>query len=189
MNRLAALFALVLCLPLAARADDASRHAKAEELVTLLHMERMSKQATNSIMQQTVTMATQKSGGTLTPDATIALGNFQKSLQEVIDPQIGWKAIEPEFARLLETNFTEEELDSILVFYKSPAGKALVTKMPDVSDQASKLMQTRFSALQPQLKQMLDAFMQTLPSKPAPSAAPALPPAPAPSTPGKTAPK
>jgi uncharacterized protein len=197
MNRLVLLLALVLCLPLAAHADDASRRAKADELITLLHMDRMVTPITNSLMQQTVSIATDKSGGTLTPENIIALGTFQRKLLDFTDPQIGWKAIEPEFARLYAAAFTEEELDGMLAFYKSPAGTALLEKMPDVSDQASKLMQSRFTALQPQLKVMLDDFMQSLPSKPASTPAPPSTPSPstpAPSTPapsasGKTAPK
>ena len=193
MNRLVLLLTLVLCLPLAARADDAGRRAKAEELITLLHMDRMVTPITDSLMQQTISIATEKSGGSLTPETTIALGSFQKKLLDVTDPQIGWKTIEPEFVRLYAAAFTEEELNGMLVFYKSPAGKALLEKMPGVSDQANKLMQSRFDALQPQLKQMLDSFMQSLPSKPA--STPASPPStpspstPAPSTSGKTAPK
>ena len=68
LHRLALFLALVLCLPLAARAgqapaahpsqapaahaDDASRRAKAAQLVTLLHTERMVQQNSATIMKQ-----------------------------------------------------------------------------------------------------------------------------------------
>ena len=51
-HRLALLLVLVLCLPLTARADDASRRAKAAQLVTLLHTERMVQQNSATIMKQ-----------------------------------------------------------------------------------------------------------------------------------------
>jgi len=184
MNRLTALLALVLIFPLAAHADEASRRAKSEELITLLHADRMSTQVTENVMQQTTAITTQKAGGTLSPETKTALADFQKKLVAVMEPQVGWKA----------AAFTDEELDGMLAFYKSAAGKALLEKMPDVNQQTGKILQSKFAALQPQLKQMLTDFESTVPPKasgpptltspppylptpPAPTTAPTLPPA------------
>ena len=52
MNRLALLLTLFLCLPLAAHADQASRRAKAAQLVALLRTERMVQQNSATIMKQ-----------------------------------------------------------------------------------------------------------------------------------------
>jgi hypothetical protein len=194
MNRLTALLALVLIFPLAAHADEASRRAKSEELITLLHADRMSTQVTENVMQQTTAITTQKAGGTLSPETKTALADFQKKLVAVMEPQVGWKAIEPDYIRLYAAAFTDEELDGMLAFYKSAAGKALLEKMPDVNQQTGKILQSKFAALQPQLKQMLTDFESTVPPKasgpptltspppylptpPAPTTAPTLPPA------------
>jgi hypothetical protein len=193
MNRLAALLTLALCFPLLAHADEASRRAKAEEMITILHADRVVTQVMESVMQQAAIITTQRSGGTLTPETKTALADFQKKLAAVMEPQIGWKAIEPEYIRLYATTFTDEELDGMLAFYKSAAGKALVEKIPDINQQGGKIMQAKFAAVQPQMKQMLDEFEKgvspkapaspTLTSPPPYLPTPAPTPAPAASTP------
>jgi uncharacterized protein len=186
MNRLTILLALALCFPLAAHADEASRRAKAEQLIDLLHVDRMVTQVMNNVLQQTSAITTQRSGGTLTPETKAALDDFQKKLVDTIEPQIGWKALQPEYVRLYAEAFTDEQLDGMIAFYKSPAGTALREKMPGVNQQANQLMQSKVAALQPQVKQMFEAFQKSLPEKTSPPAA--APPAaatPAP-TPGTT---
>jgi len=194
MKRLSHLLVLALCFPLAAHADEASRRAKAEQMVMLLHMDRVVAQLMSSIMQQTTAITAQRSGGTMTPETKTALADFQKKLAAVIEPQIGWKAVEPEYIRLYAGAFSDEELDGMLAFYKSPAGTALLEKMPALNQQANQDMQSKIAALQPQVKQMFDDFEKGLPAKtsapaplapprPAPSLAPAPAPAPAKSNP------
>lgn len=46
-----------------------------------------------------------------------------------------------EVARLYATRFTEQELKDILAFYKSPAGKKMLTEQPAVVDSSMKFAQ------------------------------------------------
>jgi uncharacterized protein len=185
MNRfLPFALAFVLSFPLAARADDASRHAKAEQVVTLAHVDRLNNQVLDTILQQTTAIATQNAGGSLTPEKKAALDAFQKKLMALLEPQIGWKAMEPAFADIYAKLFTEQQMDAIIAFYKSPAGMALMDKMPEINQQANQMVQAKILALQPQVRQMFADFEKT--QQPAP-AAPAASPKPAPPTPGPAA--
>ncbi len=170
MKRIASLLALALCFPLVAHADDASRRAKAGELLMLLHVDRTITQIMDNLMQQSSAIATRKSGGKLTPEAQAALSDFQKKLTELLDPQIGWKVIEPEYVKFYADGFTEDQLDSILGFYKSPSGKALLDKVPAINMQATQLLQSKITALQPEVKQLFTEFDKSL----TPSAPPTL---------------
>ena len=60
------------------------------------------------------------------------LNDFQKKLTDLIQPQIGFQALKSDYIRDLTEAFPEDQIDSILVFYKSPAGKALMDKLPGV---------------------------------------------------------
>jgi hypothetical protein len=173
MNRSILLLLLSSVLPLTARADDASRRAKAEEMITLAHVDRMSQQVIDNLMQQTTLVTTQRSGGTLTPEKQAALADFQKKLSAVLEPQIGWKALEPSFVDIYAKAFTEDQLDAIIVFYKSPAGAALMEKMPEINQAANQLLQTKIVAMQGQVRQMFQDFQQSL--APAPALGPAAP--------------
>jgi uncharacterized protein len=189
MNRLAPLLALLLCIPSPARADEASHRAKAQEIVTLLHLNRAVGQLMDNLLRQTTAITTQRAGGTLTPEIQASLSDFQKTVTATMEPQIGWQAIEPEYVKRYADTFTDEELDAMVAFYKSPAGAAVVDKMPILNQQVAQLMQARVTALQPQMIQMLKDFENSVPQKaPSPSGPPAPASEPGP-TPGKSSPQ
>ena len=196
MRRFASLLLLTLSLPLAAHADEASHKAKAEEMIVILHLDRMVNGVMQNALQQSANLTSQRYGGRMTPAATAALNDFQKKLTDVLQPQIGWDALKSDYVRIFAETFPEDQLDSMLAFYKSPAGRNLIEKLPGVEQQVGQILQMRVAALQPQVKQMFDDFQKSLPantpdgapgaSSPAPSLAPSTPPA---TTPGKTTPK
>lgn len=178
MNRLALLAAFALCLPLTARADDASLHAKAQELVTLLHTDRMVTQISDSFRKGTDDRAQQTVGQNPTPDAKAKLDDFEKKVSDTIDSEIGWKLLEPQFVDIYASTFTEDELTGILAFYKSAAGIAFLEKTPNVNSQVTKLTRMRAAALQAKLSAAFDEFHKSV----APAVAPP-PAAPAPANP------
>ena len=175
MNRFAVLAAaFALCLPLTARADDASMQAKAKEMVTLLHTDRMVSQVSTNIRKQ-ISDAAEKSIGTdPTPENKAKLTDFQKKLSDIIDAQVGWSVMEPAFTEVYAKTFTEEELTAIIAFYKSPAGVAFLEKTPTLNAAITKATQPRLATLQVQLRQALEDFRKS--QTPAPTAAPTLSP-------------
>jgi hypothetical protein len=181
-HRLALLLILVLCLPLTARADDASRHAKAAQLVVLLRSEHMVQQNSATIMKQVSDAADKVAGPNPTPESKASLAIVEKNISQLIDAQLGWKAIEPGIVDLYAKNFTEQELDAIVAFYKTPAGAALIDKIPQIDNQVQQLAQSRLTILQPQISQAFDDFRKTQAPPPA-ATAPAASPAPAVSKP------
>ena len=162
MKRLALLLTLVLYLPLIAHADDASRHAKAQEMLTLMHLDRVMDQVMNNMMQQMSTMSKQLGGNTVKPEDQAKLDEFQKKAFDLIQSQMGWKALEPDYVDIYAKNFTDEQLDAILVFYKSPAGIALVDKLPTLTAEGSQLAQAKMTALQPQLRQLIQEYSKSV---------------------------
>ena len=203
LRRLALLLALVLCLPLAARAgqapathvsqasaahgNDASHRAKAAQLVTLLHSELMVQQVSSSVVKQVFDAAESALGPNPTPENKAKLADFEKKITQLVEPQLGWKAMQPAFTDLYARNFTGAELDAIVAFYKTPAGVDLLSKTPAIDAQASQLAKSRMDALQPRLNQVFDDFRKSQ-APPAPAATPApVSPAPSAATPAPTA--
>jgi hypothetical protein len=192
LHRLALLLVLVLCLPLAARADDASRRAKAAQMVVLLHTERMVQQNSATIMKQVSDAAEKAIGPNPTPQDKARLAGLENKVSQMIDAQLDWKALGPAITGFYATTFTEPELDVIVTFYKTPAGIALLDKMPRINDQIEQLAHSRLVILQPQIRQAFDDFRKSqAPPPPAasPAAAPAAAPAPAAASPASAASK
>lgn len=188
MNRIVPLLVLALSLPLTARADDASHRAKAQEMMTLLHTQKLVQENSDNLMKQITEAADRLAGPNPTPEKQAKVANFEKQAQQIIDSQVGWTAMQAEITDVYAKTFTDEELDSIIAFYKSPAGTALVTKMPDVDKQIEVLGGSHVQALRPKLQQLYTDFKNSLATPPptlgpVPPAAPAAPTAPSPSTP------
>ena len=109
----------------------------------------------------------------------------------MIDAQLDWKALGPAIIDIYAQTFTEPELDAIVTFYKTPAGSALLDKMPQINDQVEQLAHSRLVILQPQIRQAFDDFRKGQ-APPSPAAAPApaaTTPAPAASKPSASSPK
>ena len=196
MNRLSLLLIFSLSLPLAAHADDASKRAKAEEMVTLLHTDQMVNQVSQNILKQVNAAAEKVAGDNPTPDTKTKVAEFEKSTATKIENQVGWTGMKPAFMDIYTRTFTEPELDAILAFYKSPAGKAFLEKMPTINREASSVEQSRMNSLQTDLRASFEEFRHSVTPEAAPAsatpahpAAPSLNPAPAPKPAPSSTPK
>ena len=175
MNRLPLLLVFALCLPLSARADDASHRAKAQELISVMHTQDMVKRLTDTLKKQVTDLAQKEIARNPTPENSAKAADFEKKVFDLVDAQVGWNAMEPEFVDLYAKAFTDDQLDAITAFYKSPAGVVFLQKTADINAQIPQLTQTRISSLQPQLTPLLADFRKSISAPPAPGAAPAQP--------------
>lgn len=177
MKRIAVALLLLLSLTPFAHADDATKRTKVEELFTLLHIDQTSTQIMANINRQMQGLSTHQFGATPTPDQQKQFSDLQTRVTNVVQQTIGWKVIEPDFIKLYTDAYTEPEIDSILAFYRSPAGQAMLTKSPELSSKSLAITQQRMTPVEPQLRQMVADFIkQTTPASPAPPSLNSLPP-------------
>jgi uncharacterized protein len=158
MNRLAALLVIALTFSLSAHADEASHRAKAQEMMALLHTQQMVENIADSLKKQLPDAATGVIGSNPTPEKKTDAANFVKHAEQMIDTQLSWPTLQASFTDIYVKNFTEEQLDGIIAFYKSPAGLALLTIMPAVSSQSNQYGDQKIIDLKPQLAQLYDDF-------------------------------
>ena len=177
MKRLALLLILSLCVPATLHADEASKQARVRELFALLHVEHISDQIRSSVMNQTAGIPKQLFGPDISPANKAKFDVLQEKILQTVDAQVGWRVLEPQYVRLYTDAYTEEEINGIVAFYKTPAGAAMIAKSPELSAKSIQLVQSKMAAVQPQLKQMVEDFVRdTKPTSAPPSANPATPP-------------
>jgi hypothetical protein len=170
MNRIAIALLLALSIPLTARADEASHRAKAQELITLLHTQQMIERNANNIKTQLSGLAGNTIGINPTPAKRAEAEDFLKQAGDMIDAKLSWASVEPNITDIYVNNFTEEQLDAIITFYKSPAGTALLTNMGTVTTQVEAFGSARLNdELKPELVQLIAAFREKE-AAPAPAA-------------------
>jgi hypothetical protein len=167
------LLIFALSLPLTAHADEATRRTKAKEMLLLLKLDHFMEQMVDNVTKQVKALTPQAAGIPDTPENQAKVKDYQQKVLAVITNQMNWSAMEPEFADLYAKSFTDEQLDAILAFYKSPAGTTMVEKLPLLTNQGMQLAQQRMVAIQPQLKQTRDDFMKSVAPASGPAAAPA----------------
>lgn len=164
MRRYVAVLVIVLTLGCCcARADEASKRAKAEQLFGLLRMDTMMDQLLSGVKKQ-VQQITESMPGTdqATPEQKKQITDFQQRVMDVVSQKIGWKALEPDFINLYASTYTEEELDGIVAFYKSPIGQKMIEKTPELTAKSTQITQQKMSELQPVLSQMVQDFMKSM---------------------------
>lgn len=178
MKRIVAALLFLLPLVSVAHADEASKRVKVQELFTLLHVDQISTQIRANINRQMQGLSAHQFGATPTAEQQKQFGDLQTRIDGLVEQTVGWKAVEPDFLKLYSDTYTEPEVDSILAFYKSPAGQTMLSKSPEVASKSLALTQQRMSTIEPQLRQMVTDFVkQTAPASSAPPSLNSLPPA------------
>ena len=163
MRRWVAVAVVVMALAggVQAHADEASKKAKAQELFLTVRMDRTMGQLMDTIMKQ-VSQMTQSMPGTkqMTESDKRQLADFQQRVGALVEKTVGWKAMEPDFVELYASTYSEEELDGILAFYKSPVGQAMLDKTPELMTKGTEISQRRMREVQPELNKMLEDFIK-----------------------------
>jgi hypothetical protein len=158
------LFALVFPLV----ADDVSKAAKAGEVVSLIGPDADFQQAINAMFRQALGPVAGGSGRTSEQQARQA--EFQAKLGQLVSEALSSSEVKAAFAAIYTEAFTEQELEGILAFYKSPSGRALRDKTPDLMTKSLELGQRLMVELQPKFEELaLEYVRQSVPPPPRPA--------------------
>ena len=169
-------FVLLSCALLAAffpaHADDASKTAKVHELFRLIKLDELSAQMMNQVMSQVNSgMMQQVIGVHLSVADQKKVDDFSGQVQLIVSNALSWKSLEPEYTKLYADAYTEQQLDDLLTFYRSPTGQAVVEKTPILLKESSAFAQQRMSAVTPDLQKLFKDFIAAS-AHPSPSASP-----------------
>ena len=125
------------------------------ELMTITGMKAM----VDNVVRQTDTAMQAKlqqslNGRAVTPDQKKILDDMRVSMINLMRDTMQWNTLAPRFASIYKNTFTQEEIDGMVAFYKTPAGKAVITKMPAVTQYSMQLTQTLLAELMPKIIQI-----------------------------------
>ena len=127
--------ALVIFNPLAsAQQPSTAAMASAKELISLTGATTLFSPLIAGVVEQAKVLYLQQNPG-LSKD----LNEIATQMRTDLQPR--FSELTDEVARLYATNFTEQELKDILAFYKTTAGKKLLSEQPKVVDSSMKFAQ------------------------------------------------
>ncbi len=99
------------------------------------------------------------------PDAMIAsevgrnpgLDPFRDVMVNWLKKYMTWQAMAPELEKLYAANFTEPELKAMAAFYRTPAGKKSLLKMPELTQRSAMIGASLGQAHSDELKTLMAA--------------------------------
>jgi hypothetical protein len=99
------------------------------------------------------------------------------NVQARVDPMLreltSWERLRPDLVAIYSETFTQEEIDGLAAFYDTPLGRALVDKMPEVTQRSVQLMQRRLAPMMQRVLQISkEAVLEELANEPPRAPAP-----------------
>jgi uncharacterized protein len=161
--RLVAIYACLLAAAPAIANNSPPTEESVQELLTLTNAHQMLDQLKiqmDSLMASAVRDAQQ--GQTLTPERQAILDRMRSKMTAVITQTLNWNDLEPMYVRTYRASLTQDELDGMLEFYKSPAGQAYIKKLPVIMQNIMGEMQGMIKPMQQQMAEIQKQAIQEL---------------------------
>ncbi len=139
-------------------ADDATKHAKVQELLQLSHMQERAEQTKAAMLSQARAFGAQQLASFGLAGDKAATTYYDK-LYTLVATRHDWSKLQTEYEKVYFDLYTEEELDGILTFYKSPIGKALLAKTPEANSRLLQISKEQSDALAPAIEKLTKEFV------------------------------
>jgi len=106
----------------------------------------------DNLMQQTIVQATkgQQVPARVQNDIDRRRAEIITMMKDLLD----WKKLEPMYVRIYRKTFTQPEVDGMIAFYKTPAGQAVMSKMPSAMQNTIDEMQATMGPVMQKMQQM-----------------------------------
>lgn len=156
MRSLAAV--LLLCtatLPCAA--DEVSKAKSTEELLALMNADKM----VDQMFEQMQTMIRSQLSSMPAPagketQAKAMAADIQTQMFDLIRKRMSWDRMKPEYMRMYAETFSEDEINGMVAFYRSPAGRATLEKLPLVMSKTMAIVQPMMKELTPEIQRITE---------------------------------
>lgn len=96
----------------------------------------------------------------VTPEQQRVLDAAPAKFMEVMRDEMSWSRMRSLYVEVYRDTFTQEEVDGLLAFYRTPTGIAFVEKMPAVMQKSMTLMQARLGPLTEKMRAAMQQAME-----------------------------
>jgi uncharacterized protein len=154
MKFLTTLLFAVLALPAVAQ-DAKPTAASVRQLFEAMHSSSMVDTYVKQV-ETTMRTALQQATAEQTPNAKQKkiVEDLQTRIMALVKEQLKWADLEPILIEVYRDTFTPHEIDGMLKFYRSDAGRAVITKLPTATQESMARIQGRVNALTPKIMEL-----------------------------------
>jgi len=161
-NLSVAILALTCMLPLA-HANEATKRAKLEELFTVMKMNSLMDQMMQAGMKQGEQIGRSMFGNKpISPEDQKIFDAWKVKATALMENTLSWDRLKPQYVDLYAKTYSEEDVDGMLAFYKSPAGQHMVEKTPSLLEASQKIVMDRMQDSQPQMQALVQNLIDQL---------------------------
>jgi hypothetical protein len=93
-------------------------------------------------------------GKALTTQQQQALDSMRDKVLQMMRDEFNWESMESLYLKVYADTFSQSEIDSMIGFYSSPAGHAVILKLPLAMQNSMAEMQKKMAAMMPKIQQM-----------------------------------
>ena len=120
--------------------------AQARKLVDSIMMQM------GNLMEQSMAQATK--GQTVPPKVQKEIDKGRSETSAMMKDLLDWSKLEPLYVRVYQKSFSQQEVDGMIAFYKTPAGQAVIGKMPAVMQNTMDEMQQMMAPVMQKIQKM-----------------------------------
>jgi len=165
--------ALALICSAAFAADTKPSTASIQELLKATESHKLLDSVTaqvDGMMKNMMAQATQ--GQAPSPTQAKAFESMQSKMAGLMKEEMSWEKYEPMFVQIYSESFTQDEIDSMIAFYRTPGGQAVIKKMPMVMQHTMQMVQKQMGPLMQKIQAIAqETHAELQAATPAPTAA------------------
>lgn len=174
----ASVFILLLATgPVLAQTDDAANSSQpkpSEESLRHLLEVMQAKQLANAAAQQVDDMFSSMlnqalAGKNVTPEQQKVIEANRAKMRDLMKDLLSWESMERLYLKVYADTFTQSEIDDMTAFYSSPAGHAVIVKLPLAMKNTMSEMQERMKELVPKIQQLAKDTAEQIKAQGAPA--------------------
>ena len=141
----------------AANADNTTKSAKIEEMFRITKIDRIQEQVMDQLRGVLGNMFDQ-------PGVPAEVKDSRKELEDevwgIIRKRISFEKMKGDYVRIYNENLSEAEVDSILAFYKTPGGQAMLEKLPVLMKRGMEIGQAQMKDVGPEIQTAVEKFVE-----------------------------
>jgi hypothetical protein len=149
---------LIVCLfitPLAFAADSRPTEESIRHLLAVTDAKKVLDNAL-SAMDQSVEVGIKAAlkGQTVDAESQKVIDEMRTKMTALMKQTLAWQDMEPMFIDIYRRSLTQSEVNGMLKFYESEAGKAVIAKLPLIMQNTMQAMQGRMQEMAPKIVQI-----------------------------------
>ena len=157
------LLAIALMASVPAFADTPASEASIRELITITDARKLLDGVYDQMDGLMANAMKQALGNKeVTAEQEKLLAEYRAKTVALMREELGWEQLEPIYLDLYSKTFTQSEIEGMLAFYKSDAGKAVTAKLPILTNNLMQVMMQRMQALMPRVQKLSEEYVPKL---------------------------